>query len=82
LGGAHIDCSTELEARYLKVWTYVGMDRVKMHEDQSYLDEIISDLEKLKEKNDEIVESYLDSIVDIRTQAKMRDLIWQEIMTS
>lgn len=81
-GRAHIDCATELEARYLKVWTDIGMDRIKMPKDQSYLEEMISDLEKLKEKNDEIVESYLESIVDVRTQAKIRYLIWQEIMTS
>jgi type I restriction-modification system DNA methylase subunit len=79
-GRVHIDCSSELEARYLKVWTDVGIDKVKMPKDQSYLEEMISDLEKLKKENDEIVESYLESIIDVRTQAKIRYLIWQEIM--
>jgi hypothetical protein len=81
-GRLHIDCSSEIEARYLRVWTDVGLEKVKIPKDAGYVEEIISDLEGLHKKNEEMIESYLESIVDVRTQEKIRDLIWQEIMTS
>lgn len=80
-GRAHIDCSSELEARYLKIWTDVGLDKIKIPKDESYLEEITSELESIYQKNFEVIESYLESIIDVRTQAKIRDRIWQEIMT-
>jgi len=81
-GRLHIDCSSETEARYLRVWTDVGLDKVKMPKDANYLEQIISDLESVYKKNQATIESYLESIVDVRTQDKIRDLIWQEMMTS
>ena len=81
-GKSHIDCSSELEARYLKVWSDIGLDRVKMPKDRGYLENIVSDFESIHKENDKIIESYLESIIDVKTQAKIRDLIWQEIMTS
>ncbi len=79
-GRAHIDCSSELEARYLKIWADIGLARVKMPKDLKYLKNIISNLEKLHKENNKVIESYLESIIDVKTQAKIRDLIWQEIM--
>jgi type I restriction-modification system DNA methylase subunit len=80
-GRVHIDCSSELEARYLKIWSDVGLEKVKMPKDESYLEEVVSDLESIYQKNCELMESYLESIIDVRTQAKISDRIWQEIMT-
>jgi hypothetical protein len=77
-GRQHIDCASEYEARYLKVWLEASLDSVRMPKDEDYLKEITLQLEKIKEKIDETFETYLNSIVTIKLQQRLRHLLWQE----
>ena len=79
-GRQHIDCASEYEARYLKVWLEAGLDSVRMPKDEDYLTEITLQLEKIKEKIDETFETYLNSIVTIKLQQRLRHQLWQEAM--
>ncbi len=78
-GRQHLDCASEYEARYLKVWLEAGLDSIKMPKDEDYLKEIVSPLEELKKKIDETFESYLSSIVTTKLQQRLRHQLWQQV---
>jgi len=79
-GKKHIACESEQEARYLKVWLEAGLEKVKIPKDKEYFETILPELEKLKKQIDEIVNSYLESILDLKTRAKIEHQLWMEIL--
>jgi len=78
-GKIYINCRSEKEARYLKVFLEAGLEKVKIPQDD-YLKHILPQLEDLKEKIDEVFASYLESIVDVETRRKISHYLWLEIM--
>jgi len=81
-GRQHLGCTSEHEARYLKVWLEAGLDSVKMPKDKDYLKEITPQLEKVKKKIDKTLEAYLGSIVTPKLQQRLHHQLWQEITTA
>jgi len=79
-GKQSIDCSSELEARYLKVWLEVGLDQVKVPQNKSYLQAVVPQLENLKQKIDEIIAPYVNSIVNVKTRDRILHQLWQEVI--
>ena len=77
-GREHIDCASKAEARYLKIWLEAGLESVKIPKDEDYLEEIIPELENLKQKIDEVFEDYLGSILDPRLRQRLLHQLWQE----
>ena len=77
-GREHVDCASEMEARYLKVWLEVGLDSIKMPKDEGYLGEVVSELENLKQKANEVFEDYLGSILDSKLRQRLLHQLWQE----
>jgi type I restriction-modification system DNA methylase subunit len=77
-GRQHLDCTSEYEARYLKVWLEAGLDSVKMPKDEDYLKEIVPRLEELKGNIDDTFQTYLSSIVTPKLQQRLRHHLWQE----
>ncbi|OGN96554.1 MAG: hypothetical protein A2Z77_00890 [Chloroflexi bacterium RBG_13_51_36] len=78
-GKQSIDCASELEARYLKVWLEAGLDEVKVPQNEGYLEAIVPELEGLKQKIDEIIAPYLNSIVNVTTKDRIMRQLWAEI---
>ncbi|MGB6873785.1 MAG: N-6 DNA methylase [Dehalococcoidia bacterium] len=78
-GRGHIDCTSEMEARYLKVWLEAGLDSIKIPKDEDYLGGIVPELESLKQKTDGIFEDYLGSILDPRLRQRLLHQLWQEV---
>jgi len=78
-GREHIDCASEIEARYLKIWLEAGLESIKIPKDEGYLKEIVPELESLKQKTDEIFEDYLGSILDPRLHQRLLHQLWQEV---
>jgi len=78
-GREHIDCTSEMEARYLKVWLETGLESIKIPKDADYLEEIVPELESLKQKTDEVFEDYLGSILDPRLRQRLLHQLWQEV---
>lgn len=74
-----MDCTSETEARYLKVWLEAGLESVKIPKDEDYLREIVPELESLKQKTDAVFEDYLSSILDSRTRQRLLHQLWQEV---
>jgi len=79
-GQEKIECHSEEEARYLRIFLEAGMDRVKIPEDKDYLRSILPEVEKLKARIDEIIDSYLESIMDPKIREKLRHQLWSEII--
>ena len=77
-GREHLDCTSETEARYLKVWMEAGLESIKMPKDEDYLKEVVPKLESLKQKTDEVFEDYLGSILDPRLHQHLLHQLWQE----
>ncbi len=78
-GREHVDCISELEARYLKVWSEARLESIKIPEDENHLKESVPELESLKQKTDEIFEDYLGSILDSRLRQRLLHQLWQEV---
>jgi type I restriction enzyme M protein len=76
-----IDCASELEARYLKVWLETGLDSTKTPGNEDYLKVIVPQLESLKRKIDQIIAPYVDSIVNVKTKDRILRQLWMEITT-
>jgi len=79
-GRERIDCTSETEARYLKVWLEAGLESVRIPKDEDYLTEIVPELENLKQKIDAVFEDYLGSILDPRLRQRLLHQLWQEVM--
>jgi hypothetical protein len=77
-GREHLDCTSETEARYLKVWLEAGLDSVMIPKDEAYLRKIVPELESLKQKTDEIFEDYLGSILDPKLRQRLLYQLCQE----
>jgi len=77
-GRERVDCASEMEARYLKVWLEAGLDSIKIPKEEGYLKEIVPKLESLKKKTDEVFEDYLGSILDPRLRQRLIHQLWQE----
>ena len=56
------------------------MSEVKISTDKNYIKSILPKLEKLKSYTEEVINSYLESIVDPKIKEKLRHLIWAEVM--
>lgn len=74
-GKDHIDCQSEAEAEYLKVWLESGLDEVKVPKDESYIPKILPELKALKEKIDQIITDHISTI----TSQKMQNKILQKL---
>ncbi|MCX7778767.1 MAG: N-6 DNA methylase [Patescibacteria group bacterium] len=75
-----INCRSEIEARYLKIWLEVGAQSIKIPKSQKYLEKIIDDLERTKSNIDGIIKDYLDSILDQKIKNQILYQIWQRII--
>jgi len=78
-GKNYIDCASELEARYLKVWLETGKEEVKVPKDEDYLKTIVPELESLKAKIDDAINAHLGFIANPRTRDRILHRLWQEI---
>jgi len=78
-GRQHIDCTSELEAHYLKVWLEARLESVKVPKEEDYLKRIVPELESLKQKTNEVFEDYLGSILDPRLRQRLLHQLWQEV---
>ena len=79
-GKKTIECQSENEARYLKVWLEVGAKSIKIPQDEKYLLEVTEELENFKLEIDNIIESYLGSILDQKLKSQILYQIWQRII--
>ncbi|MEW6162872.1 MAG: N-6 DNA methylase [Nitrospirota bacterium] len=78
-GKDHIECLTEAEAEYLKIWLESGIEEVKVPKDESYTSKILPELKDLKEKIDQIISDHISSITSQKLQKKILQKLQGEL---
>ena len=78
-GKNFIECSSQEEARYLKVFLDSGLSEIKIPKDVEYLMSILPELERLKSRIDEILNSYLESIFDRKAREQLKHEVYMEV---
>jgi hypothetical protein len=78
-GKNFIECRSEEEARYLKVFLDLGLKEIYVPRDDVYLKEILPELERLKSKTDEILNSYLATILDRKIRERLKYEVYMEV---
>jgi len=79
-GRKHVDCKTEDEAKYLKIFLEAGMEKVKIPKQELHLKQILPELQQIKQKIDKVIESDISTIINVKLRKKLEHLIWQEVM--
>lgn len=79
-GKCGIECHSESEARYLKVWLEARVKSIKVPKDEKYLESVTDELEELKTNLDKIISSYLSSILNIKVKNQILHQLWQKIV--
>ena len=74
----HIQCKSELEARYLAVWLKHGLTAIEMPKDRNYLAEIMPVLEKVEKRVYEVAEEKLAGYRE-KTQQDLIDALYLEV---
>jgi hypothetical protein len=74
-----IECRSEDEARYLRIFLEAGLTKVRVPRDDKYLRIILPELETLKSKIDKIINSYAETILDARIRKRLKQEVWAEI---
>jgi len=74
-----IECRSENEARYLKLFMELGLNKVYVPEDAEYLNVVLSELESMKRRTDEIIDERLRSILNPRIREEIRQDVYNEI---
>jgi isopentenyldiphosphate isomerase len=77
--GAAIDCRSEAEARYLRIFVELGLHEVAVPASDEYLKQILPELEYLKRRADEIIDEHLETVIDARIKARVRRDVYAEI---
>jgi len=79
-GKNFIECRSEEEARYLRVFLDLGLTEIYVPKDDVYLKEILPELERLKSKTDEILNSYLETILDWKIRERLKHEVYMEVV--
>jgi hypothetical protein len=79
-GKNHIECQSEEEARYIKVFFDSGLKSVFIPKETTYLINILPELEKLKLKIDMIMNEYLETILNRRSREQLKHEVFMEIL--
>ncbi|MDP8202044.1 MAG: N-6 DNA methylase [Candidatus Tenebribacter burtonii] len=75
-----IICDTEEEARFIKIFIDTEIEELSVPTDTNYLSSIISNLEKIKEKVDDIINESVETIYSTKLRNNLRHQLIREII--
>lgn len=78
-GKRYIECKSEDEAVYLKVFWEAGLSEVEVPKDEQYLKEILPELTRLKSRHDEVIEDHVDGLLNSKLRQRALNQIWSDI---
>ena len=79
-GKDYIECRSKEEARYLKIFLELSLSEVYIPKDDDYLRLVLEEMERVKAKTDEIIDSYLNTIFDPKVKKKVRQEVYRELI--
>jgi hypothetical protein len=74
-----IECRSKEEARYLGILIDSGMTEISVPKDDEYIKSILPEMERIKTKIDEILNSYLETILDRKIREQLKYTVFMEI---
>ena len=74
-----LECRSEDEARYLKIWMESGVREISVPKDEEYLKTVVPELEALKKKIDQVIHDYTFGILNRKIRERIRREVYQEI---
>jgi len=75
-----LECDSEEEARYLKIFIESGFSEVYIPKDKNYLKQILPELEDLKKRIDEIIDFYTSGLLNKKIKEKVKNEVYREII--
>jgi len=75
----NVSCTSEEQARYLKIWLKAGLEEVATPSEENYLKLILPELENLFERIKKVIDSFVYSIVDPKTRQQVSQRLWREV---
>ncbi|MCX8083271.1 MAG: hypothetical protein N3D17_07830 [bacterium] len=75
-----LECESEEEARYLKIFVESGLREVYIPKDKNYLKQILPELENLKKDIDEIIIFYTSGLLNKKIKEKVISEVYKEII--
>ncbi len=79
MGKKAIDCSSEAQARYLRVFAEMCWDQAPVPKDNSYLSSILSQWENLFENTKVVLEEHTTSILQRNTRELLVQTVWRKL---
>ena len=79
-GRKTIECRSEEEARYLRVFIDIGAPDIMVPKDDEHLASILPELERLKRRTDEIINDGVDGILNRRIRQQVRHQVYMGLM--
>lgn len=79
-GKNSIACRSGEEARFLKVFFDAGMHEVSVPADDTYLKQVLPELEHLKKRTDDIIGLYVDGVLSSKIKERVRREVYQELI--
>ncbi|MDI6752829.1 MAG: N-6 DNA methylase [Thermodesulfobacteriota bacterium] len=79
VGKKGIDCSSEPQARYLKIFVEMGWDYAPVPQEESFLSSIIDKWEDLFEKAQAVLEEHTVSILQRNTRDRLVHTVWKKL---
>ncbi len=79
-GKQSIDCRSDEEARFLKIFLEVGFEEVKVPKDDKILMQLLTELEDMKQVADELIEEQAEGLLSRRLKEELRHRVWQELV--
>ena len=76
IGKKAIDCSSEAQARYLRVFAEMGCDQTLVPKDDDYLSSIVNQWESLFEKAQAALQEHTSSILQSKTRDLLIHTVW------
>jgi hypothetical protein len=76
VGKKNVYCDSEIQARYLRIFTEMGWDHALIPQDEKYLASIINKFENLFEKVQIALQEYSASILQSKTRERLTHTVW------
>lgn len=74
-----LQCTSEAEAEYLKIWIEIGTKSISIPKNETYLSKAAEELKNLKKEIDDLIDSYLGSVLDNKLKSQIIYRVWQSI---
>jgi type I restriction-modification system DNA methylase subunit len=79
IGKKIVDCESEDEARYLRIFIEMGWDHAPVPQDKNHLSSIITKFENLFENARAALQEYSASILQSKTRDRLNHLVWTKL---